>query len=135
MDILSLSQFAGLLPILREVIAFIWWLLPTSVQEVLLWQFVYLPLILALWFIVAIQYKKGGWWRLLTPLALRTGLLDVYLNYTTFSVYLGGRPQDGENTLSKRCKRLVFDPGWRGFIARLIARFTNRFDKDHIPLP
>jgi hypothetical protein len=122
-------------PIARDVLAFVWWLLPTTVQEGVLWQFIYLPLILAVRFVIAIQYKRGGWWRLLTPLAVRTGLLDVYLNYTTFSVYLGGLPEKGETTLSKRCKRLVHDKGWRGFIARLIARFTNRFDKNHIPLP
>lgn len=137
MDLLSLpiSLFADLVPILRVVAEFVWWLLPKTLQQIVLWQFVYLPLILALRFVVAIQYKRGGWWRVLTPMALKAGILDVYLNYTTFSVYLGGFPQAGEYTLSKRCERLVKEGGWAGFVARLIARFTNRFDKDHIPLP
>lgn len=106
-----------------------------SFADILLWQFVYLPLVLALRFMVAIQYRRGGWWRVLTPLALRAAFLDVYLNYTTCTVLLWDWPQKGETTISKRCKRLVFDPGWRGVVARLIARFTNFFDKDHIPLP
>lgn len=106
-----------------------------TVIDLLLWQFVYLPLILALWFMAAIQYRRGGWWRLLTPLALRAAFLDVYLNYTTCTVLLWDWPRDGETTISKRCKRLVFDPGWRGVVARLIARFTNKFDDNHIPLP
>lgn len=103
--------------------------------DLILWQFLYLPLILALRFVVAIQYERGGWWRLLTPLALRTGLLDIYLNYTTFALLFWQWPSDGAYTLSKRCERLVLDGGWRGVIARLIARFTNKFDGNHIPLP
>lgn len=122
-------------PIARDVLTFAWWVLPTTLQEAALWQFVYLPLILAVRYAVAIQYRRGGWWRVLTPLAVHAGVLDVYLNYTTFSVYLGGLPEEGETTLSKRCKRLVRDSGWRGFIARLIARYTNLFDENHIPLP
>lgn len=100
-----------------------------------LWQFVYLPLILAARFVLAINYKRGGWWKLLTPLAIRTGLLDIYLNYTTFTVVFMQLPGKGEYTLSERCERLVYESGWRGFIARLIARFTNLFDKNHITLP
>lgn len=103
--------------------------------DLLLWQFVYLPLILALRFVVAIQYRRGGWWRVLTPLALGAALLDVYLNYTTCTLLLWDWPRAGETTISKRCKRLVFDSGWRGVVARLIARFTNKFDENHIPLP
>lgn len=137
MDLLTLplELVPVLLPILREVFAFVWWLLPGTVQEALLWQFVYLPMILAVRFIVAIQYKRGGWWRLLTPLAIRTGILDIYLNYTTFSVYLWEWPREKEYTLSKRLERLVYATGLQGLVARLIARFTNRFDDNHIPLP
>lgn len=103
--------------------------------DLLLWQFVYLPLILAARFMLAIQYRRGGWWRVLTPLALRAAFLDVYLNYTTCTVVFREWPKEGETTISKRCKRLVFEPGMNGYIARLIARFTNYFDDNHIPLP
>lgn len=101
----------------------------------LLIQFVGLPLVLALRYPLAIQYERGGLWRVLSFLALRAGLLDIYLNYTTFTVLFLELPKNGEYTLSKRCARLVHDNGWRGSAARLIARYTNRFDKDHIPLP
>lgn len=131
----DLYLIADLLPILRVLAEFAWWLTPAIVQKFLLWQFIYLPVALAILYIPAIQYKRGGWWRVLTPLALRAGILDVYLNYTTFSVYLGGFPQRGEYTLSKRCERLVKEGGWAGLVARLIARFTNKFDENHIPLP
>lgn len=100
---------------------------------ILLVQFVVLPLVLALRFPLAIQHERGGVWKVLSFLALRTGLLDIYLNYTTFTVLFLQLPRDGEYTLSKRCERLVSDPGWRGKIARLIAWYTNKFDKDHIP--
>lgn len=103
--------------------------------DLLLWQFIYLPLILAARFTLAINYRRGGWWRVLTPLALRAAFLDVYLNYTTCTVLLWDWPQKGETTISKRCKRLVFDLGWRGVVAKTIARFTNYFDADHIQLP
>ena len=107
----------------------------TAVVGLLLLQFVLLPLILAARYPLAIQFKRGGWRKVFTPLALMAGVLDIYLNYTTFSVYLCGFPKDGEYTLSKRCERLVSDTRWRGVVARLIARFTNRFDENHIPLP
>lgn len=103
--------------------------------DVLLWQFLYLPALLALRFIVAVQYKRGGFWAVLTPLALRAAILDVYLNYTTCAVLFWEWPKKGEATISKRCKRWVFIPGFRGGFARLIANFTNRFDNNHIPLP
>ena len=98
-------------------------------------QFIVLPLVLALWFMAAIQYRRGGWWKVLTPLALRAAFLDIYLNYTTFTVLFWQLPRKGEYTLSKRCERLVRDSGWRGVVARLIARYTNKFDANHIPLP
>jgi hypothetical protein len=99
----------------------------------LLAQFLVLPLMLALRYPLAIQFKRGGVWRLLSFLALRAGLLDIYLNYTTFTVLFLQLPREGEYTLSKRCERLVSDPGWRGKIARMIAWYTNKFDEDHIP--
>ncbi|MGE0349804.1 hypothetical protein [Hydrogenophaga sp.] len=122
-------------PIARDVLAFLWSVLPRTVTEALLWQFIYLPLLLAAVYPVVIQYERGRWWKLLMPFTLVAAIVDVWLNFTTFSVYLGGLPEEGETTLSKRCKRLVRDSGWRGFIARLIARYTNLFDENHIPLP
>jgi hypothetical protein len=124
-------------PIARDVMAFVWWLLPTTVQEGVLWQFVYLPLLLAILYIPAIQYERGGWWKLLMPFTAFVALLDVYLNWTTFSILLRSTPGRREITFSQHLERLVFEQGLRGKVARAVARYTNKFDPTppHIPLP
>ena len=134
---IELSLLAELLPFARVLAELLWWALPSSVQGVLLWQFVYLPLLLAALYPIAIQYERGGWWRLLLPLTAAVALLDVWLNWTTFSLYLASAPRKREYTLSQHLERLVFDPGWRGYIARAVARYTNWPDPTppHIALP
>ena len=126
-----------LLPIARELLALIWWVLPQSLQGVPLWQFVYLPMLLAVVYPLAIQYERGGWWRLLLPLTAVAALVDVWLNWTTFSLYLWSAPAKREYTLSQHLERLVFAPAWRGYFARAVARYTNLFDPTppHIALP
>lgn len=142
MDILTLSQLAGvlsiLLPIVREVLQIMVLILPRTLIELVLLQMVYLPIALFALYPLAVQYERPGRaWKLLFPLYALAGLLSAYLNYTTFVVYLAGLPRKRENTLSQRCERVVFDPGWRGIEARLIARYTNHWDPSppHIPLP
>ena len=141
MDALTLSQLAGilslLLPVVREVLQILAILLPSTFIEFLRFQFLYLPLALAAAYPVVIQYERGGWWKLLMPFTLVAALVDVYLNFTTFSLYLWDAPGKREVTFSQRLERLVFDKGFRGAAARLIARFTNYFDPTppHIPLP
>lgn len=134
---MELSLLADLLPFARVAAELLWWLLPSTLQEMVLWQFVYLPLLLAAVYPIAIQYERGGWWRLLLPLTAAVALLDVWLNWTTFSLYLASAPRKREYTLSQHLERLVLDPGWRGYVARAGARFTNRFDPTppHITLP
>lgn len=141
MDILTLSQLAGvlslLLPLVREVLQILVLLLPRSLIELLLFQFVYLPLALAAAYPIVIQYERGGWWKLLMPFTLVVALVDVWLNFTTFALYLWSAPGKKEITFSQHLERLVFDAGWRGHIARVIARYTNWPDPTppHIPLP
>ena len=95
----------------------------------------------ALWFrfIVAINYERGGWWRLLVPMAIRAGLFDVALNYTLFALLMGDRPAPGEYTISKHMERLVSWPNRRGAVCRFAAKyFINPWDKvggPHIPIP
>ncbi len=138
---MELNLFAELLPvvlpIVRELISLLWWLLPDTVQDLLLWQFVYLPMFLAAGYVLAIQYERGGWWRLLLPFTLVVAIVDVWLNFTTFALYLASAPGRKEVTFSQHLERLVHDPGWRGLIARPIARYTNLFDPTppHIALP
>ncbi len=133
----ELTILAALWPIARDVLAFIWGVLPTTLTEAILWQFIYLPLLLAAAYPVVIQYERGRWWKLLMPFTLVAAIVDVWLNFTTFSMYLASTPGKKEITLSQRLERLVFDNGWRGYIARAIARYTNWPDPTppHIPLP
>lgn len=133
----DLAALAWLWPIAREVLHFVWSVLPVPITDALLWQFIYLPLLLAAAYPVAIQYERGRWWRLLMPFTALVALVDVWLNWTTFSLYLASAPGKKEYTLSQHLERLVFDLGWRGYIARAVARYTNRWDPSppHIPLP
>jgi hypothetical protein len=105
--------------------------------DLLLWQFIYLPLLLATGYPLAIQYERGGWWRLLLPVTAVVAIVDVWLNFTTFALYLASAPRKREYTFSEHLERLVHDRGWRGVIARLVARYTNLFDPTppHIALP
>ena len=133
----DLAALAWIWPIAREVLHFIWGVLPVPITDALIWQFIYLPVLLALVYPIAIQYERGGWWRLLYPVTALALLVDVWLNWTTFSLYLWSAPGKREYTLSQHLERLVFDRGWRGFLARGVARYTNRWDPSppHIPLP
>lgn len=134
---IELTVLAAIWPILSDVLGFIWSVLPRTVTEALVWQFIYLPLILAAAYPVAIQYERGGWWKLLMPLALVVAIIDVYLNFTTFSLVLWSTPGKKEYTFSEHLERLVFEQNLRGFVARIIARYTNIFDPTppHIALP
>jgi hypothetical protein len=133
----DLAALAWLWPIAREVLQLLWSVLPVPITDALLWQFVYLPVLLALAYPLAIQYERGGWWKLLYPVTALALLVDVWLNWTTFSLYLWSAPGKKEYTLSQHLERLVSDKGWRGFVARAIAHYTNRFDPTppHILIP
>ena len=139
MDILGLplDLIPVLVPLVRALAEFAWWLTPAIVQKFLLWQFVYLPIALAILYIPAIQYERGGLWKVLMPFTAMVALLDVYLNWTTFSILLRSTPGRKEITFSQHLERLVLEQGLRGKVARVIARYTNRFDPTppHIPLP
>lgn len=95
--------------------------------------------VLWLRFIVAINFERGGWWRLLVPLAIKAGALDIALNYTTFRWLMNSRPGPGEHTISKHMERLVTWQNRRGAFCRYTAKyFINPWDKvggPHIPIP
>ena len=95
------------------------------------------PVLLAVLYPLAVQYERGGLWRILLPLYVGAGLCSAIANNTVAIVLLWDLPRKGEVTLSQRLERLVFDTGWRGKIARTIARYTNLFDPTgaHITLP
>lgn len=101
-------------------------------------EFIFLsPFMLAIVYPIAIQYERGGLCRVLLPFYALAAVLSVTVNVTWLSLVLWELPRKREITTSQRCERLVFSAGWRGALARAIARFTNRFDptSPHIPLP
>ncbi len=87
-----------------------------------------MSLILALIYPVAIQYRRGGAWLALTPFAVVAITLSAVVNHTEMALLFWEFPRKGENTLSVRLARLQLDTGWRGKIARPIARYTDYFD-------
>ncbi|WP_294767256.1 hypothetical protein [uncultured Rhodoferax sp.] len=100
--------------------------------DLFIWQFVWLPLLTLLWYPVAIQFERGGWWRLLFWAYIPVGLADVWLNYTTLVLYMWDRPRAGEYTFSRRIKRLKTDTGWRGSIARVLRDYLNFWQAGHV---
>ena len=102
-------------------------------------MFIFLLLIYPL----AIQYKRGGAWCVLYPLALVALILDVASNYTEMWVIFWDAPEHGEYTISQRIARymrisdyrgrfiLCFE--WRYRLARPIAAYLNFFSNGHIP--
>ena len=95
------------------------------------------PLVLAILYPLAVQYERGGNYRLLFPLYAIAGLYSTFVNYTWLTLIAMELPRKGEVTTSQRCERLVYLNTYVGSIARGIARYTNKFDPTgpHIPLP
>ena len=102
------------------------------IVAILLLQLVGLPLLLALAFPVVIGWRQATGWRR-ACLALLAAI-DVWLNFTTLALYMLDWPRWGEWTFSKRLERLVCDAGWRGALARPVARYLNRFDSGHVAM-
>ena len=94
-----------------------------------------MTILLALLYPIAVQYDRGGRWRLLAPLTLLTIGVNMLANYTELALLTWDFPQPGEHTFSQRLKRLVNDDGWRGALARGIAEVLNYFAPDgkHVP--
>jgi hypothetical protein len=74
---------------------------------------------------IAIQIERGGWWRLLTPVALLALAVDVLANWTELSLLLWQWPGRGVWTFSQRLSILIYVTGWRGDLARKIAPVLN----------
>lgn len=80
-----------------------------------------------LWLIypIAIQYERGGLWRAFYLMAAVGLVIDVIANYTELTLLTLDWPKRGEWTFSKRLKRLVLDAGWRGSVARYVAKILD----------
>jgi hypothetical protein len=92
-----------------------------------------LPLLLAALYPLAIQYERGGWWKVLLPFYIVAGALSAYLNWTTLALLFWDCPTRSEKTFSQRLWRLCQDQGWRGSVARPITAYLDYFD--HSPPP
>jgi hypothetical protein len=82
-------------------------------------------LLLALLYPIAIQYERGGWWLLVTPITVVAMLIDVAANWTELSLALWEWPKPYEYTFSDRLSRLIHEQGWRSDIARFVSRILN----------
>lgn len=85
-----------------------------------------MTLLLALLYPLAVQYERGGWWRVLAPITFIALVVDVIANYTELAIAMWDFPRRGEWTFSQRLVRLTGSHGWRGKVAREIAHWLNR---------
>jgi len=90
-----------------------------------------MTVLLALLFPVAIQYERGGWYRLLLPITLLALVVDVAANWTELSLVFWELPKPGEYTFSSRLERLVLSATWRGAVARRVATVLNLIAPSH----
>jgi hypothetical protein len=84
-----------------------------------------MTILLALLYPLAIQYERGGWWRIIAPVTVLALLIDVIANYTELSLAFWEWPRYGEWTFSTRLNRLITWEDWRGSVARPIAAVLN----------
>ena len=91
-------------------------------------------IILAILYPLAIQYTRGGWWVLVTPLTIIALILDILCNYTELALLTWDWPKKGELTFSQRCHRMKSEDTWGGKVARFIEPYLDYFDPsgDHI---
>lgn len=93
-----------------------------------------MSLLLLILYPIAIQYERGGWWRIVIPFfTIPAFIVDVIANYTELSL-IYGLPRKGEYTFSMRLKRLSYLANWKGDLARWCIDYTNYFDpqNDHV---
>jgi hypothetical protein len=85
-----------------------------------------MTLLLWIFYPIAIQYERGGWWRLCYIVAIPVLLIDVVANYTELAAVTWDVPKLGEWTFSKRLSRLQHNTDWRGDFARYIAPILDK---------
>jgi len=91
-----------------------------------------MSLLLLLLYPIAVQYERGGLWRVFFPITLVTLVIDVIANYTELALLTWDFPQEGEYTFSDRLVRLKHNGDWRGVIARMAVGYCDIFFEGHI---
>lgn len=79
----------------------------------------------------AIQYKRKGLWRILTPLTFLTAILDVVANYTEVA-FVFGKPVGKDYTITRRFRRMEESdplPSRREF-AKIVNTFLHACEPD-----
>lgn len=96
-----------------------------------------MTLILWVFFPLCIQYKRGGWWSVLIPLAALLFIIDLLANYTELVLMTRDWPRPGEYTFSNRLFRLQTKAGNAGDFYRWIVGMLNAATPGglHIQLP
>lgn len=87
-----------------------------------------MSILLAILYPLAIQYLRGGLWRLVLPITFLAFFIDVIANYTELALLTWDFPQKGEHTFSERLVRLRYYSDFRGEIARLVIPYLDYFD-------
>ena len=89
-----------------------------------------MSILLALLYPLAIQYERGGWWRLVIPVTIVALILDIIANYTELALLTWDFPKKGEYTFSQRCQRMKLEDTWGGKVARFAEPYLDYFDPD-----
>lgn len=84
-----------------------------------------MSLLLAILYPLAVQYERGGYWRLVAPVTVLALVIDVLGNHTELALLTWDWPRKGEWTFSQRLERLIRSSGWRAGIAIPIANALN----------
>jgi len=91
----------------------------------MIWLIIFNPLTLLLVYILytksSVIYKK--------IITVFGGLIDVIVNITWFTIIFAEFPK--ELLLTKRVSRLKSSSGYRGWIANMLCKLLNYFEKDH----
>lgn len=86
-----------------------------------------MTLLLALLYPLAVQFERGGLWRLLAPVTVFALLIDVVANYTELALLTWDFPQKGEHTFSTRLLRLRYNDDFTGQWCRAVIAYLNYF--------
>lgn len=88
------------------------------------------------WYVVGIQYERGGVFVLLAPFTFLGFIYDRILQRTYARLWFWEIEPDEEFTITMRLVRLVKTTGWRGDWARFLAKILNFFapNHNHVPL-
>ena len=90
------------------------------------------PIVLAALYPIAIQYERGGWWQVFYLVAIPALIIDFIANLIPLAIIFWDRPfkysptlHRTELTFSDRLERLVYELGWKGAVAKFIAKTLN----------